>query len=275
MEQVKDVTKWLKKVKDVRPLVHNITNVVVTNVVANSLLAVGASPVMAYAVEEVDEMARTANALALNMGTLDRQLVESMFEAGRAANEAQTPVIFDPVGVGATAYRNDVAAQVTDELDITVLRGNYGEIGFMVGTGGKVKGVDSAGGGEQLPQLMKSWAKARNTVVIATGPIDYVTDGNHVFALHNGNPLLAAITGSGCQATGIIAAFCGVVERGAAPAEYADACIAALTAFNVAGELAAATANGPGSLQAALFDVLFNLDENVLIERARIERMQI
>ncbi|MCL6452796.1 MAG: hydroxyethylthiazole kinase [Alicyclobacillus sp.] len=270
-----NVSSLLEEVRAKRPLVHNITNVVVTNVVANALLAIGASPVMAYAVEEVADMARIAGALALNMGTLDDRVVAAMRTAGEAANAAGVPVVFDPVGVGATPYRNDTASRILADIRLAVLRGNHGEIGFLLNAGGAVKGVDSAGASDALPRAMKAWAKAHGTVVVATGETDYVTDGDTVYALKNGHPLLAAITGSGCQATGVIGAFCGALPSDADAAAHAKACVAALTCFNVAGEVAAERAAGPGTFQAALFDALYHLDPQTVAARARVTRLEV
>lgn len=275
MDSAEPVSQWLDRVRKQRPLVHNITNIVVTNVVANALLAVGASPVMAYATEEVADMARIASALALNMGTLDDRVVRAMLSAGHAANAVGAPVVFDPVGVGATAYRNETATQLIESVKLTVLRGNQGEIGFLLGAGGEVQGVDSLRSGEQLPRAMKEWAAARGCVVIATGPVDYVTDGTRVFALRNGHSLLSFITGSGCQATGLIGAFCGVAGAAATVETYADASVAALTCLNVAGELAAGSAPGPGSFQAALFDELYRLDGATVDRLARVDLLEV
>jgi hydroxyethylthiazole kinase len=274
MEQVRlesiDFAGWLERVREQRPLVHNITNWVVTNIVANALLAIGASPVMAYAHQEVADMARIAGGLALNMGTLDTDVVEAIRIAGQAANEVGVPVVFDPVGVGATRFRDEAAASVLRDVRLTVLRGNSGEIGVLLGAGGAVKGVDSAGAADNLPAAMKRYAADHGCVVVATGETDYVTDGESVWVLGNGHPLLAAITGSGCMATGLLGAFTAVAGRGADLRTYAHACIAALTAYNVAGELAAAHAKGPGSFQVALFDALYHLDGHVVAARARV-----
>lgn len=264
------VGKWLDKVREMRPLVHNITNVVVTNIAANALLSIGASPVMAYAKQEMADMARIASGLALNMGTLDESVVESMLIAGQAANEAGVPVVFDPVGVGATPYRNEVAEQVTRQLNLTVLRGNVGEMGVLLGAGGEVKGVDAAGAAANLPDVMKRYAKQKGCVVIATGETDYVTDGETIWELGNGHELMAAITGSGCMATAILGAFTGVAGRQADVRTYAEACVAALTCYNVAGEIAAEQAKGPGTFQAALFDALFHLKAEEAESRAKI-----
>ncbi|GAX89111.1 hydroxyethylthiazole kinase [Effusibacillus lacus] len=265
-----DAAQWLDKVRQARPLVHNITNVVVTNIAANALLALGASPVMAYAKQEVGDMARIASGLALNMGTLDDNVVEAMLIAGKAANEVGVPVVFDPVGVGATPYRNDAASIVTEELKLTVLRGNAGEISVLLGAGGAVKGVDSASTGENLPEVMRQYARKKGCVVIATGETDYVTDGDTIWSLQNGHPLLAAITGSGCMATALLGAFVGAAGRNADLRTYADACVAALTCYNIAGEIAAERVQGPGTFQAALFDALYSLDSSQINDRARI-----
>lgn len=262
---------WLEKVRTKRPLVHNITNVVVTNIAANALLALGASPVMAYARQEVADMAKIADGLALNMGTLDEAVVEAMLLAGQSANEAGVPVVFDPVGVGATPYRNEVAALITEKLKLSVLRGNAGEIGVLLGAGGAVKGVDAAEAAQDLPDVMRHYAQQKGCVVIATGQTDYVTDGETVWELHNGHELLAAITGSGCMATAILGGFTGAAGRAADKKSYAEACVAALTCYNIAGEIAAENAKGPGTFQAALFDALYHLDGDKIKAKARIE----
>lgn len=266
---------WLTRVRTQRPLVHNITNVVVANTVANALLAIGASPVMAYAHEEVADMARLASALSLNIGTLNADIVTSMRIAGKAANEAGVPIIFDPVGVGATPYRTDVAKQLTSALHLTALRGNAGEIGLMVGAGGQVVGVDSAGVSESLPLHMQRYAQANQTVVIATGEYDLVTDGIQVWKLRNGDPLLSTITGSGCSLTGILGAFLGVVKPGSSLYEYAEAAISAVTCLNLAGEKAAKVAHAPGTFQAALFDALYELTEAEVDQFGHVEPLEV
>ena len=270
-----DAARWLEQVRSERPLVHNITNLVVTNIAANVLLSIGASPVMAYARQEVGDMARIAHGLSLNMGTLDDGVVEAMLLAGRAANQAGVPVVFDPVGVGATPYRTEVADTVVTQLQLTVLRGNAGEIGILLGAGGEVKGVDAAAVAGNLGEAMVRFAKEHKCVVVATGATDYVTDGTSLWELNNGDPLLAAITGSGCMATALLGAFTGVVGKQASLRDYALASIAALTCYNVAGELAAARSQGPGSFQVNLFDALYHLDGSYVNEQARVSELTI
>lgn len=265
---------YVQAVRSRRPLVHNITNLVVNNAVANVLLAIGASPVMAYAHEEVSDMARIAQALAANMGTVTPQVVEAIRIAGMSANEANVPVVFDPVGVGATPYRNAVVKDLLDALHVTVLRGNAGEISTILGLEAKVKGVDSVSSSAELPIAMKAYARLRQTVVIATGRDDYVTDGDVIWKLSNGDPMLAAITGSGCMLTGIIGAFVGVIDPALGLSAYAEACVAAITMYNVAAEQAARQAQGPGTFQMRLFDALYHIDAQTVQQSARVEVMK-
>nr|WP_245630286.1 hydroxyethylthiazole kinase [Alicyclobacillus acidiphilus] len=264
-----NVGTWLDAVRTRRPLVHNITNLVVTNLSANGLLAVGASPVMAHAHEEVADMASIAQALVLNMGTLDRDVVESMRIAGKAANRAGVPIVFDPVGVGATPYRNRVAADIANELNLAVLRGNAGEMSVFLGLDAEVKGVDSVAANDALPVAMKEYAQRTGTVVVATGPVDYVASGEHVWKLSNGHVLLTTITGSGCLLTALIGAFVGAAGKNSATATYAQACIAAITTYNVAAERAASQSHGPGSFQVQLFDALYHITGED-VERAAV-----
>lgn len=265
-----EVGYWLDAVRAQRPLVHNITNLVVTNIAANALLSMGASPVMAYAHEEVADMAGIAQAVSLNMGTLTPEIVTAMRIAGAAAGAANVPVVFDPVGVGATPYRNQVASSIVHDIPVKVLRGNAGELSVFLGLGGKVNGVDSVMANDDLPVVMKDYAKQHQMVVIATGEVDTITDGECIWRLSNGHPLLAAITGSGCMLTAILGAFIGVVPKGSELRTYAHACIAAVTCYNVAAQLAAETSAGPGTFQTNLFDALYHLNKDVVQRLAQV-----
>lgn len=270
-----DAGHWLTEVRRHRPLVHNMTNLVVANVVANALLAIGASPVMASAHEEVQDMARIAGALALNMGTLTPDLITGMLLAGKAAEEARVPVVFDPVGVGATPYRVQSADQVASQLRLTVLKGNAGEIGGMTGAGGTVSGVDAVAAGSGLAGAMVQYALHHHNVVAATGEQDFVTDGQSLWILNNGHPWLARITGSGCMLTGIIGAFLAVADKQCEDIPFAEACAAAITCFNVAAEKAAVGAQGPGTFVPRLFDALNLLDPDEVNRMARVECRQV
>ena len=255
----------LRQLRETKPLVHQITNYVVMNETANATLALGALPVMAHAMEEVGEMAAIAGALVLNIGTLSPDWVEAMILAGQVANQRGTPVVLDPVGAGATTYRTETAKRILDEVRVAVLRGNAGEIATLVGVDAEVRGVESIDAGIEPADLARRAARSLDLVVSVTGPVDHVSDGERVVAIANGHPLLAAVTGTGCMATAITGCFLA-----ADPYEPLDAAAAALVAFGVAGEDAAAGAKGPGSFHVALYDSLAALDPETLDGRARL-----
>jgi len=253
----------LRTVRERKPLVHNITNYVVMNETANALLALGALPVMAHAREEVEEMVGLAGALAINIGTLSPPWVDAMVAAGRAANERGIPVVLDPVGAGATRYRTETAKRILDEVDVTVLRGNAGEVATLVGVDAEVRGVESIAVGGDPAGLAREAARSLGVIASVTGPVDHVSDGDRVIAVANGHPLLAAVTGTGCMATAITAAFAAVGRSSFTGAAEA------LQAFGIAGEDAAREANGPGSFHVALYDALAALDPDTLDGRVR------
>jgi hydroxyethylthiazole kinase len=255
----------LRTLRERKPLVHQITNYVVMNETANATLALGALPVMAHAREEVEEMVALAGALVLNIGTLSPHWVEAMLMAGKAANGRGTPVVLDPVGAGATSYRTETAKQILDEVDVSVLRGNAGEVATLVGVEAEVRGVESIGAGGEPAELARAAAKALGVVASVTGPVDHVSDGETVLAVANGHELLAAVSGTGCMSSALTGCFL------AAKADDPLAAAAeALAAFGVAGEDAAVGANGPGSFHANLYDALAGLDPDTLDGRSRI-----
>jgi hydroxyethylthiazole kinase len=254
----------LARLRERRPLVHQITNYVVMNETANATLAIGALPVMAHAREEVEQMASAAGALVLNIGTLSPTWVEAMLLAGRAANAAGVPVVLDPVGAGATDYRTETARRIAGDVELAVVRGNAAEIATLAGREAEIRGVESVGA-ESSAELARAAARVLGTVAAVTGPVDHVSDGDAVNAVSNGHPLLAAVTGTGCMSTAITGCFLAV----APPLEAATA---ALVAFGVAGEDAAVGARGPGSFHAGLYDALAALEPGTLDRRARVSR---
>jgi hydroxyethylthiazole kinase len=255
----------LAALRERKPLVHNITNYVVMNETANAILALGALPVMAHAREEVEEMVGLAGALVLNIGTLSPAWVDAMEIAGRAANERGIPVVLDPVGAGATRYRTETARRLLDAVDITVLRGNAGEVATLVGAEAEVRGVESIGAVGDRAALAETAARELGVVASVTGPVDQVSDGERVFAVANGHELLASVTGTGCMSTAITGCF--LAARAGEPVEAAAE---ALAAFGVAAEDAARNARGPGTFHAGLYDALAALKPATLDARARI-----
>jgi hydroxyethylthiazole kinase len=255
----------LRAIRERNPLVHQITNYVVMNETANATLALGALPVMAHAREEVEEMVALAGALVINIGTLSRDWVEAMLAAGRAANERGVPVVVDPVGAGATAYRTETSRRLLDEVDVAVLRGNAGEIATLVGVEAEVRGVESIGAGGDPSELAGHAARTLGVVAAVTGAVDHVSDGERTLAVANGHELLGRVTGTGCMSTAMTGCF--LAAHADAPLEAAAE---ALASFGVAAEDAAVEARGPGSFHAGLYDALAALDPDTLDGRARI-----
>jgi hydroxyethylthiazole kinase len=255
----------LRELRERKPLVHQITNYVVMNETANATLALGALPVMAHAREEVEEMVGLASALVLNIGTLSERWIEAMLLAGRAAGERGIPVVLDPVGAGATAYRTDTARRLLAEVRVTVLRGNAGETATLVGADAEVRGVESIASGLEPADLAREAGRQLGLVASVTGPVDHVSDGERTLAVANGHPLLAAVTGTGCISSALTGCF--LVAK---PAEALEAAAEALAALGVAAEDAAAGAEGPGTFHARLYDALAALDPDTLDGRARI-----
>lgn len=241
------------KLKEQRPLIHHLTNFVVMNDTANVTLHLGALPVMAHAVEEVAEMTGAAGALVLNLGTLTPSWVASMLAAGRVANERGVPIVLDPVGAGATAFRTATAQRLLAELEVSVVRGNAGEIGALMGRGGEVRGVESTGTLEDPVAVVREAARAWGAVVAITGKRDLISDGERVLVVDNGHEWLSTLTGTGCMATTAVACFAAV---------EGDALVAAagaLAAYGLAAERAALGAKGPASFKVTFFDELYAL----------------
>jgi len=256
----------LKTLRTKKPLIHNITNYVVMNYTANALLACGASPVMAHAPEEVEEMVSFAGALVLNIGTLTLPWVDSMLIAGKRANELNIPIVLDPVGSGATKLRTESAKRLINELSVSVIRGNASEVLSLTQEGSRTKGVDSIHSVEEAADAALMLAKELNTTLAITGPIDLITDGERICKVLNGHELMGFVTGTGCTATAIIGAFLSVDN------DPVNAAATALAYFGLAGEKGAAHSKGPGTFQIALIDALFAINEEQVRKGVRIEK---
>jgi hydroxyethylthiazole kinase len=265
-----DIWSDIRTVRDQSPLVHSITNLVVMNFNANCLLAAGAAPVMAHAHEEVVQMVGIAQALVVNIGTLDPYWIESMRMAMQAARQRAIALVLDPVGAGATSYRNETLEMLLGTAAPTVVRGNASEIMSVAGANVRTRGVDSgAASGDALASAM-ALANRTGGAVCVSGPIDHVVDVNRRWArLSNGHPWMTRITGVGCSASALVGAFCAVQP------DAWRATISAMALLAVAGEVAAEKAGergqGVGSMQVGLLDELQLLDEATLGQRLRLE----
>ena len=260
----------LNKVWENKPLVHHITNYVTVTDCANITLAVGASPVMADAIDEAADIAAISQAVVLNMGTLNERTIPSMIAAGKSANAKNIPVIFDPVGAGASKLRNDTAVNLTSQLKLSVIRGNISEIRFVAGLASETKGVDASSrdlaDAKSAIEVAKELARKLGCIVVISGEIDTVSDGYKTLYIENGHPMLGKLTGTGCMCSSLIGSFCG-----AAPEEPFAAAVAAMICMGVAGELAFESAGryGNGSYHAALHDAVSRMNSETLSKMAR------
>lgn len=253
----------LNQVRKKSPLVHNITNYVVMNNTANALLAIGASPVMAHSADEVEEMIAIASSLVINIGTLSDQWIKAMVLAGKAANKKGIPVIFDPVGAGATTYRTKTCLLIIKECKPSVIRGNASEIMALVNSQGQTKGVDSTASSDSAIDSAMILAKNTGSVVVISGPTDYITDGNQIAEVRNGSEMMAKVTGLGCTATAITGAFTAVNNN------FFEAATHAMAIMGIAGELATARSEGPGTMQLHFLDELYKISEKEISEHLK------
>lgn len=258
------VARDLEKIRNQAPLVHNITNFVVMNLTANALLSLGASPVMAHAVDEVEEMVGLASAVVINIGTLSQPWVEAMEKAIKAAEKGAKPVILDPVGAGATAYRTSTAKKLLASGPVAILRGNGSEIKSLVDTGSRTKGVDSLESPEAAVEAGRLLSSEFNCVVSISGPVDVVVKEDKTIRIANGHHFMPRVTGLGCTASAITGAFAAVNPN------YLEAAAGAMAVMGICGELAAEAARGPASFEISFLDWLHLVGEKEIATRLRI-----
>ena len=253
----------LHSIREQAPLVHNITNYVVMNTSANALLALGASPVMAHAPEEVAEMVAFAGALVINIGTLSAPWVEAMFKAGLEARRRAIPIVLDPVGCGATRFRTDTAQRLLHELQPAIVRGNASEIQSLLRLGPGAKGVDSRHTPDEVLEDARALARSAGCVVTVSGAVDLIVGSDEVVRIANGHPMMTSVTGMGCTASALTGAFAAVNPKPFEAAEHA------MAVMGIAGELAAERARGPGSFQMHFLDALYCLQESEIAQRLK------
>lgn len=268
--------KYLNEVRTKTPLVHNITNYVTVNDVANVILACGASPIMSDEPEDVKDITSICGGLNINIGTLCKRSIESMLIAGKRANELDHVVLLDPVGAGASALRTDTALQIMKEIKLDVIRGNISEIKTLAYGSGTTQGVDAdvadAVTEENLESSIafaKSFAKDAGTIVAITGAIDLVSDGDRCFVIRNGRPEMGRITGTGCQLSGIMTAF--LVAN---PENKLEAAAAAVAVMGLAGEIGWSRmqeGDGNSTYRNRIIDAIYNMNGEILDKGAKYE----
>ena len=255
MITAEQVWQTVTAIRTHNPLVINITNNVVTNTTANALLALGASPAMSHAVEEMKELPAMGNALVLNIGTPERSYIESMFSACETAVDRNIPIVLDPVAAGITALRSDICKRLLDTFPIAVIRGNASEIMALAGEKSLSKGADSTNASEEALAAGHRIASSLHTVVSISGARDFITNGEKALTIDNGHPMMPKVTGLGCTASAITGACVGVHS------DHLMAAAHAMAIMGICGEMAASKAQGPGTLQLYFYDALYNLDK--------------
>ncbi len=257
------------RIRQRAPLIHNITNFVVMNSSANILLAIGASPVMAHCQTEVEEMTSLASALVLNIGTIQEDWLASMICAAQTANSIGIPVILDPVGAGATKFRTAAIKEILGNCSISVLRGNCSEILSLGSCDVKTRGVDSSlYFSEELVDVARQMALDEKCVIAISGEEDCITDGNRVFRVKNGQPVMTRVTGTGCGLSAVTAAFCAVAEK-----NFALATAAAFGYYGLCGDLAIQTSAKPGSFAVAFVDQLYATSDEEIMRHLKIKEV--
>ena len=269
IDMIRRAASLIDNVRVKRPLIHQITNYVTVNDCANITLGIGASPIMADAIEEAADIAAISSALVLNIGTLNNRTVESMLAAGRSANAQQIPVVLDPVGAGASAFRNQTIGCIVRDVKLAAVRGNVSEIGSMLGLSKGAKGEDASDADDvhDPAALTASLAKELDCVVAITGAVDTVSDGRTTIRIENGHPLLSSITGTGCMCTALVGSFIG-----AHPDQPLLAAVMGVASMSIAGQIAydAAGSCGNGSFKAAIMDAVSNLNADTILKEAKL-----
>ncbi|MBA4536777.1 hydroxyethylthiazole kinase [Bacillus aquiflavi] len=244
-------------VRTKNPLIHHITNTVTMNDCANVTLAIGGSPVMADSPEEAPAMTELAQALVINFGTIATDTFQAMIKAGKAANHLGIPVIFDPVGVGATSFRTEKAKELLKEVNIQLIRGNVTEVMGLLGLSAETRGVDAGKTSIDRQQLATKAAQEFRSIVVISGKIDVISDGQNIVSIANGHEMLTKITGTGCMTASLIGCFAGVTEN------FFHAAIAGISIMSIAGERAVRSlrqGEGVGTFKVKLFDEISSID---------------
>ena len=255
----------INKVKEINPLVLHYTNEVTINDCANATLAIGASPLMSYSYEEVEEVVSISNSVVINIGTMNSSRLELFIKAGKAANKYNKPVILDPVGVFATKTRANFTNELLNKVKFDVIKGNVAEIKYIGGFDVEGKGVDSFDEVEDISESIKKIAKKLDCIVVATGKIDIITDGEKLIKINNGTSKLKSVTGTGCMTGSLIGSYIGASED-----KLSAAAMGVLT-MSLSGEFSDSDNIAIGNFKVSLMNNIFNMTEEKLCSYGRIE----
>ena len=259
---INQLKKDLIKIKKEKPMIYHLTNYVAMPECANITCAIGASPIMSLDYNEVKEVISEAKALVVNIGTLTQSLIPTILLALTWAEKTKVPVLFDPVGAGATRFRTEFALEII-KRKVEVIKGNQGEISSLLGKKGAVKGVDSKI--KLGAKLVKRFSNQVKSIVVATGEKDYISDGRKIYVIENGTEMFQKITAAGCMLGSVVASFLAVQKK------PLIAVIEGLACYNISGEISAEKCKGVGSFKQIFFDEIFNISPKKIIERIKIK----
>jgi len=266
-KKMNKIFERLQKIKSIVPLVHHITNYVTVGDCADITKSFGASPVMADAIEEVQDMTSISDALVLNIGTLNTNIIESMKVAGITANKKNVPIILDVCGAGATKFRNDKCKELLSTFHQNVIKGNISEIATIAGLDTKTKGVDATEVKIDKIDLAKQLATKLKSIIVITGEQDIVSDSNRTYIVKNGCVMMGSIVGTGCMLSSILASFCAIEK------DFVLACVSAIVCYEICAELAEKVSNGPGTFKLNMFDKVASLNETLINEMKKIQKV--
>ncbi|HYF83682.1 MAG TPA: hydroxyethylthiazole kinase [Clostridia bacterium] len=267
MEAIQKASELLKTIKESRPIIHHITNYVTMNDCANIVLAIGGSPIMANDAAEVSEVVAISKALVLNIGTPNHNNFRSMLLAGEKANELGIPIVFDPVGAGATNFRKEICSKLLADIKPAVIKGNLSEIVHLASFDGCNYGIDSYLDVDNGKEIVQELAGRLNCIVAATGRMDIVSDGKITYTINNGHEMLSRITGTGCMISSLVGVFCSVTQ------DYLIGTAGGIMAMGISGRLAFDSLlpnEGVGMFKTRLFDNIYNLDESTFLREGEI-----
>lgn len=263
---MKEFAKIISEIREKKPIVYQITNTVTINDCANVTLAIGASPIMSFCKEELEDILTFASTLVINIGTMDKNMRDIVVVAGKIANRLGKPVVLDPVGAGATKARKELIEKLISEVKFAVIKGNVAEIKTIYGMKNESnRGVDSVESSEDMEGVAKELAKKYGCVVAMTGKVDVITDGVRVAKIENGDIILGSVTGTGCMTGALIGSACGAYE------DYFAGAVAMVSTMGIAGEKAKSLGKGNGSFRQIIMDSIYNMDEELFLESAKIK----
>lgn len=255
----------LNKVREENPLVLHYTNEVTINDCANITLALGGSPLMSYSHEEVEEVIQIASAVVINIGTMNSNKIDLFLKAGKLANKYNKPVLLDPVGVFATKTRANLVKRLINEVNFTVIKGNISEIKYIAGLKTSGQGVDSKEDGLDLKEEIKVISNKLNATVVATGKVDFISDGVSVIEIYNGTEKLKRVTGTGCMTGSLIASYLGVTEKSI------EAAAMGVLIMSLGGELADKNNPSIGTFKVNLINEIYEMNIEKLEEMGKLK----